>query len=154
MEGHELPGGAVADAPGGADRVTATDRARSTRAVRSAGVPRRREPQPRFEAAVHELEEVRLEPVQRHSSALWNEVIDRYHYLGYKPLPGAQLRYFAYAGDRLLGVSGIRGGGLEDGPARCLDRLEPGAAATQPGRCGQQRAIFDRTLGSRRLIGE
>lgn len=26
-------------------------------------------------------------------SALWNEYIARYHYLGYKPLPGAQLRY-------------------------------------------------------------
>ncbi len=26
-------------------------------------------------------------------SALWNEYISRYHYLGYKPLPGAQLRY-------------------------------------------------------------
>ena len=30
-----------------------------------------------------------------HASHLWNEYIDRYHYLGYQPLPGAQLRYFA-----------------------------------------------------------
>jgi hypothetical protein len=29
----------------------------------------------------------------RKQSALWNEYIARYHYLGYKPLPGAQLRY-------------------------------------------------------------
>jgi len=29
------------------------------------------------------------------ASHLWNEYIDRYHYLGYQPLPGAQLRYFA-----------------------------------------------------------
>jgi len=28
-------------------------------------------------------------------SRLWNEFIDRYHYLKYKPLPGAQLRYIA-----------------------------------------------------------
>jgi len=35
-----------------------------------------------------------LEPVGKQSSALWNELIDRYHYLGYKPLAGAQLRYF------------------------------------------------------------
>jgi len=32
---------------------------------------------------------------RNHASHLWNEYIDRYHYLGYQPLPGAQLRYFA-----------------------------------------------------------
>jgi hypothetical protein len=74
------------------------------------------EPQPWFEAAVHELEEVRLEAVQRHSSALWNEYIDRYHYLGYKPLPGAQLRYFAYAGDRLVGLLGFGAAAWKTGP--------------------------------------
>lgn len=26
-------------------------------------------------------------------SRLWNELIERYHYLGYTPLPGAQIRY-------------------------------------------------------------
>jgi len=30
--------------------------------------------------------------VERKDSALWNEFIDRYHYLGYTPLSGAQLR--------------------------------------------------------------
>ena len=30
-------------------------------------------------------------------SRLWNEYIQRYHYLGHKTLPGAQLRYFVYA---------------------------------------------------------
>ena len=35
-------------------------------------------------------------------SGLWNEFVERYHYLGYKPLPGAQLRYFVYAADGLL----------------------------------------------------
>jgi hypothetical protein len=50
---------------------------------------------------------VRLEPVARGGSGLWNELIDRYHYLGYKPLPGAQLRYFAYAGERLVAVLGF-----------------------------------------------
>ena len=32
-------------------------------------------------------------------SRLWNECIERYHYLGYKQLPGAQLRYFAHSAD-------------------------------------------------------
>ena len=74
------------------------------------------EPQPIFEAAVHELEDLRLEQVVRGNSALWNEQIDRYHYLGYKPLPGAQLRYFAYAGDRLLGLLGFGAAAWKTGP--------------------------------------
>jgi hypothetical protein len=65
------------------------------------------EPGPLLEAAVHELGDLRLEVVDRSTSALWNEYIDRYHYLGYKPLPGAQLRYFAYAGERLVGFLGF-----------------------------------------------
>ena len=32
----------------------------------------------------------------------WNEWVQRYHPLGYKPLPGAQLRYFVHAADGLL----------------------------------------------------
>lgn len=40
-------------------------------------------------------------------SRLWNEVIARHHYLGYVPLAGAQLRYLAYAGDRLLAALGF-----------------------------------------------
>jgi hypothetical protein len=47
-----------------------------------------------------------LEIVTREHSALWNEYIDRYHYLGYTPLVGAQLRYFAYAEDQLLALFG------------------------------------------------
>jgi len=40
------------------------------------------EPGARLEAAVHKLEGLRLEVVERPGSALWNEYIDRYHYLG------------------------------------------------------------------------
>ena len=43
---------------------------------------------------------------QAERSALWNEYIDRYHYLGYTPLVGAQLRYLVYAQDRLLALFG------------------------------------------------
>jgi hypothetical protein len=46
------------------------------------------------------LGEITLQPVRSHKhSALWNELIERYHYLGYKPLPGAQLRYLVRARD-------------------------------------------------------
>jgi hypothetical protein len=40
-------------------------------------------------------------------SRLWNEYIERYHYLGYRRLPGAQLRYFAQAGGSTLAVLGF-----------------------------------------------
>ena len=39
-------------------------------------------------------------------SFLWNELIDRYHYLGYKPLPGAQLRYFVKHNNKVFALLG------------------------------------------------
>jgi hypothetical protein len=38
---------------------------------------------------------------------LYNELVERYHYLGYKPLTGAQMRYLVFGGDRLLAVLGL-----------------------------------------------
>ena len=44
------------------------------------------------------LGELIFQPLDsKEDSALWNELIERYHYLGYKPLPGAQLRYLVYS---------------------------------------------------------
>ncbi|BBO81786.1 hypothetical protein DSCO28_23520 [Desulfosarcina ovata subsp. sediminis] len=40
-------------------------------------------------------------------SALYNEYIHRYHYLGYKPLTGAQKRYMVYASNQLLALLGF-----------------------------------------------
>jgi hypothetical protein len=40
-------------------------------------------------------------------SHLWNEYIDWYHYLGYTPLPGAQLRHFARSEGRILALFGF-----------------------------------------------
>ena len=41
-------------------------------------------------------------------SSLWNELIQRYHYLGYRPLSGAQMRYLIWSGDgRLLAAIGF-----------------------------------------------
>jgi len=65
---------------------------------------------------VHELIGLRLKAVDGTSTALWNETIDRYHYLGCKPLPGAQLRYFAFAGDRLVGLLGFGTAAWKSGP--------------------------------------
>jgi hypothetical protein len=40
-------------------------------------------------------------------SKLWNELIERYHYLGYKPLPGAQIRYLVFGNSHLLAAMGF-----------------------------------------------
>ncbi len=51
------------------------------------------------------LSPLKLEQVkQKDQSRLWNEYIHRYHYLGHKPLPGAQLRYFVYANNQLIAL--------------------------------------------------
>lgn len=48
-----------------------------------------------------------LELVEKSQSAIWNEFIDRYHYLGYTALPGAQLRYFVKSNDRIVAILGF-----------------------------------------------
>jgi len=49
---------------------------------------------------VHKLPLLVFELVTKKSSTLWNEYIHRYHYLGFTPLPGAQLRYFIYCDNK------------------------------------------------------
>lgn len=45
--------------------------------------------------------------VERRDSHRHNAYLERYHYLGYRPLPGAQLRYFVHAGDQLVALLGF-----------------------------------------------
>jgi len=54
------------------------------------------EPGEPIEAAAKALAPLIFEPVKGRTdrSRFWNEMIQRYHYLGYAPVPGAQLRYF------------------------------------------------------------
>ncbi len=63
------------------------------------------DPQTPLHAPVHELAPVSLRLVtDRTASHLWNEYIQRYHYLGYSPLSGSQLRYNVFAGDQLVAL--------------------------------------------------
>jgi len=51
---------------------------------------------------------LRLRPVDTpQDSALWNELVQRYHYLGYSPLPGAQMRYLVFGGEQLVALLGF-----------------------------------------------
>src|SRR6202171_899389 len=70
----------------------------------SASAPR--EP---VQESVRALEPLVFQRVQTDKvSALWNELIQRYHYLGYRPLSGAQMRYLVWSADaRLLAALGF-----------------------------------------------
>jgi hypothetical protein len=50
--------------------------------------------------------ELTLEPVEPITSALWNELIDRYHYLGYRRAGGAQMRFLVRASGMLVALLG------------------------------------------------
>ena len=68
------------------------------------------EPQDPLSGSVGSLGQVSLRPVATSAeSSLWNELIERYHYLRYKPLPGAQIRYLIFGGGHLLGALGFAG---------------------------------------------
>lgn len=55
-----------------------------------------------------QLEKLHLQVVAtKNESSLWNEYVHRYHYLGYQPLPGAQIRYFIRTDQQILGVLGF-----------------------------------------------
>ncbi|WP_254045367.1 DUF4338 domain-containing protein [Thiohalocapsa sp. ML1] len=57
---------------------------------------------------VGDLGGLRLEAVlDASASRLWNGLIARYHYLGYTPLPGAQLRYLVHCEGGVLGAIGF-----------------------------------------------
>jgi hypothetical protein len=75
------------------------------------------QPQEPFLVPACALADLRIVPVSEPAqSRLWNEYIDRYHYLGYRRLPGAQLRYFAQAGGRTLAALGFAAAAWKTAP--------------------------------------
>ena len=61
------------------------------------------DPREPVQASVQDLEPLVFQRVEKGSlSSLWNELIQRYHYLGYRPLSGAQMRYLVWSADRRL----------------------------------------------------
>ncbi|HYN59747.1 MAG TPA: Druantia anti-phage system protein DruA [Rubrivivax sp.] len=54
---------------------------------------------------VHELGSLSLQPVLgTAASRLWNEYVQRYHYLGYTPMSGSQMRYNVFAAEQLVAL--------------------------------------------------
>ena len=67
------------------------------------------DPQPLLQTPVHALPRPQRHIVKGSSTASrqWNEYINRYHYLGYTPLSGNQMRYNVFAGERLVALIGF-----------------------------------------------
>ncbi len=74
------------------------------------------DPQSPVVCAVNELPPLYLQMVSKTTSALWNEYIERYHYLGFTPLPGAQLRYFITAGKQIVALMGFGAAAWQTAP--------------------------------------
>jgi len=71
-------------------------------------ISRRTDPAEAVERPAHALAPLDWRQVEKRSrSRLWNEYIQRYHYLGYKTLPGAQLRYFVYTAEQPVALLGF-----------------------------------------------
>lgn len=67
----------------------------------------RSDPRPTIQAPVSELEPLELvEARLGEHFALWREYMDRYHYLGYSRIPGAQARYLIRSGEHWLAALG------------------------------------------------
>ena len=67
----------------------------------------RTEPQPVRVVTLRQLGEIKLHMVDRKNTSLWNEYIERYHYLGHTRLPGAQMRFIATANDQVIALLGF-----------------------------------------------
>jgi len=74
------------------------------------------DPQNPIMCSVNQLPQLHLQIVTKTTSALWNEYIERYHYLGHSPLPGAQLRYFITAGEQIVALTGFGAAAWQTAP--------------------------------------
>lgn len=100
-----------------ADGLISLPPPRCTTPVARLSITAQTDPGPPLCKPVHELTSLRLQRVQnRQDSRLWNEYIHRYHYLGYKPLPGAQLRYILFCEAQPLALLGFGAAAWQTAP--------------------------------------
>lgn len=85
----------------------------------------RTDPDSPIEKPVHQLDSLQLCLVTSKNSQLWNEYIERYHYLGYTQLPGAQLRYFVMMRGQILALLGFGAAAWQVAPRDTFIGWEP-----------------------------
>lgn len=70
-------------------------------------------PEP-IEGAVKDIGPVEIRMVRQTSlEPLWDELVRRYHYLGHRKMPGANLKYLAFAGGSPIAALGFRAASLK-----------------------------------------
>jgi len=89
---------------------------RAKAAIRKIDFTPATDPQDSILCPVNQLPHLWLQMVDKTNSFLWNEYIERYHYLGYTPLPGAQLRYFITANGQILALTGFGAAAWQTSP--------------------------------------
>jgi hypothetical protein len=89
---------------------------RTKRPVRKIEFTSTTDPQNPVTCPVNQLPQLHLQIVTKATSALWNEYIERYHYLGHSPLPGAQLRYIITAGGQIVALTGFGAAAWQTAP--------------------------------------
>jgi len=89
---------------------------RTKRPVRKIEFTSTTDPQDPVTCPVNQLPQLHLQRVTKATSALWNEYIERYHYLGHSPLPGAQLRYIITADDQVVALTGFGAAAWQTAP--------------------------------------
>ena len=139
-QGHELSRGTAAHAGRQVDHVARLAHAAS-RPPSLPGHCRHRCTAPLLRP-VHELATLTLQPVLgTPASRLWNEYVQRYHYLGYTPMSGSQMRYNVFAGEQLVALLSFA--------ARPADR--PRRALPTPGQTLARRPGDSLLRGCRRV---
>ena len=96
--------------------ITLPASTRKKKPVRTIEFTNATDPQEPVVCPVDQLPQLRLQMVTKTTSALWNEYVDRYHYLGHKSLPGAQLRYFITAGEQIVAMAGFGAAAWQTAP--------------------------------------
>ena len=92
-------------------------------------------------ARVDALPALQVRPLaDQREAQLWREYVDRYHYLGYTPLPGAQMRYLVTSQRRVLAVVGFGASAWKAAPR---DRFIGWSVAhAKPAAVGREHARF------------
>jgi hypothetical protein len=74
-------------------------------------------PQPPLVQPARTLAPLTFQPVRNKAdSRLYNEYVQRYHYLGHTPLPGAQLRYIVYSTEHPIALLGFGAAAWQSAP--------------------------------------